>query len=185
MSGTSSGPCRCHRPVVPVVLIILIAVPRCHWPILSSSFITWQSWVATSWCSIPQNLFKFVETLTPRDLVDVERSRISPLFLPPLSSLTCLNLDLEKAKQTQLKDTSKNMSWAFGMFLCFVTNNFLDFFRFYWLGRQQKPVTNKRAKTQTTWFGPRSLPLSPINGGDRCWLETQIAWNIFFFLISH
>ena len=74
---------------------------------------------------------KFVETPTPRDLVDVECSRISPLFLPPLSSLTRLNLDLEKAKQTQLKDTSKNMSWAFGMFLCFVTNNFLDFFRFY------------------------------------------------------
>ena len=60
---------------------------------------------------------KFVETPTPRDLVDVERSRISPLFLPPLSSLPRLNLDLEKAKQTQLKDMSKNMSWAFGMFL--------------------------------------------------------------------
>ena len=56
-----------------------------------------------------------------------------PLFLPPLSSLTRLNLDLEKAKQTQLKDMSKNMSWAFGMFLRFVTNNFLDFFRFYLL----------------------------------------------------
>ena len=78
-----------------------------------------------------RNCPKFIETLTPHDLVDVERSRISPLFLPQLSSLTCLNLDLEKAKQTQLKDTSKNMSWAFGMFLCFVTNNFLDFFRFY------------------------------------------------------
>ena len=57
-------------------------------------------------------MFKFVKTPTPRDLVDVEGSRISPLFLPPLSSLTRLNLDLEKAKQTQLKDTSVEIMQA-------------------------------------------------------------------------
>ena len=41
--GPDFGQSSCHRPVVPIVLIILIAVPHCRQPILSSSFITWQS----------------------------------------------------------------------------------------------------------------------------------------------
>ena len=117
--------CLAHRlgPVAVIVLLsllsslslllfLVVVIQYCHHPSLHGS------------CELRhhdvqflRNRPKFVETPTPHDLVDVECSRISPLFLPPLSSLTHLNLDLKKAKQTQLNNISKNMSWAFGMFL--------------------------------------------------------------------